>query len=244
MLLTGNIVLVTGGGSGIGRGLAVALHERGNRVVIAGRRVELLHAVAAENPGIEYLPVDVAQTDKLGAFADAVMAHYPDLNVVVNNAGIMPVEGLTEPGTSMAIVSTNLLGPIVLTSLLLPRLRANSHAAVINVTSALAFVPLADIATYSATKAGMHSYTESLRFQLRDSGIQVIEIPPPRVNTDSPGSLTSDPHTMELDEFIAETMSRLETQPEAGEIVVDAARALRYAERNGTYAEQFAKVNP
>jgi uncharacterized oxidoreductase len=244
MRLTGNTVLVTGGASGIGRGLAVALHRAGNRVVIAGRRVEALRAVAEDNPGIGYLPLDQSDRQSIQRFVDEIRQQYTDLNVLVNNAGVMALEDLAapDPDTASVVISTNLLGPIVLTSLLLPTLRAQRCATVINVTSALAFVPLALAPAYSATKAGLHSYTESLRFQLQDSGIQVIEVAPPKVETDMNGSDGAD-HTMTVEDFIAETLSLLQTQPDAGEIVVSAARGLRDAERNGAYAQLFAAVN-
>jgi uncharacterized oxidoreductase len=244
MRLTDNTVLVTGGASGIGRGLAVALHQAGNRVVIAGRRVEALRAVADEHPGIGYLRLDQSDRQSIQRFVGEIQREYPELNVLVNNAGVMALEDLAapDPDTASVVISTNLLGPIVLTSLLLPSLRTQPCGAIINVTSALAFVPLAFAPTYSATKAGLRSYTESLRFQLQDSRIQVIEIAPPRVETEMNGPV-DDVHTMSVDDFIAETLSLLANRPEAGEVVVKASRGLRDAERNGVYAELFAAVN-
>jgi uncharacterized oxidoreductase len=245
MRLTGNTVLVTGGSSGIGRGLAVALHDAGNRVVIAGRRIEALRAVADEHPGIIYLQLDQTDRQSIRRLVDDLRRRHTDLNVVINNAGMMALEDLVEPDPDVAstILATNLMGPIVLTSLLVPVLRAQHNSVIINVTSALAFVPLAMAPTYSATKAGLHAYTESLRFQLQDSGIQVIEIAPPRVETDMEGPADDD-YTMSVDDFIAETLSLMAGQPDAGEVIVKAARGLREAERNGVYAEQFAAVNP
>jgi uncharacterized oxidoreductase len=245
MRLTDNTILVTGGGSGIGRGLTVALHEAGNRVVIAGRRVEALRAVADRHPGIDYLHLDQSERSSIQRFVDQLTRRHPDVNVVVNNAGMMALEDLSEPDPDIAsiVVSTNLLGPIVLTSLLMPTLKAQRHPAIVNVTSALAFVPLAFAPTYSATKAALHAYTESLRFQLQDSGIQVIEIAPPRVETEMQGP-ADDAHTMSLDDFISETLALLAGRPDEGEVIVTAARGLREAERNGRYAEAFAAVNP
>ncbi|MBV8788863.1 MAG: SDR family oxidoreductase [Mycobacterium sp.] len=244
MRLTGNTILITGGASGIGRGLAVAMHRAGNRVIIAGRRADALRAVADAHPGVEFLRLDVSDTAGIHRFVEGVQRDLPDLNVLVNNAGIMAVEDFAEPDPSAtsAVVNTNLLGPMVLTSLLLPTLRTHAHGAIINVTSALAFLPLAMAPTYSATKAGLHSYTEALRFQLRDNGIQVIEIAPPRVETemDGPGD---DGYTVTVDDFVAQVMAQLTAEPEAIEIVVEAARALRYAERNGVYDQLFAAVN-
>lgn len=242
MRLEGNTVLVTGGASGIGRGLAIAMAGAGNRVIIAGRRTDALRAVADGRPGIEFLPLDVSDTECVEEFVTRLDRDHPDLNVVINNAGVMAIEDLTtlDPARTAEIVATNLLGPILLTSLLIPRLRSRAHSAVINVTSALAFVPMATAPTYCATKAGLHSFTESLRFQLRDSVIQVIEVVPPRVRTDMVGP--TDDRAIDLDAFIAEVISAL-ANPHVTEIVVGAARGLRYAERDGAYDQQLVAVN-
>jgi uncharacterized oxidoreductase len=243
MELTGNTVLVTGGGTGIGRAMAIALHRRGNRVVIAGRRIAPLRAVAEEHPGIEWQQLDITDTECIRTFVATLERRWPDLNVLVNNAGVMAIErpDTPDPALSTSVVATNLLGPIVLTSLLLPTLRSRPDAAIVNITSALAFVPLAIAPTYSATKAGLHSYTESLRILLQETGIQVIEIAPPRVSTemDGPGSTDS----VEVNDFIADVMAALSAQPPATEVVVDAARVLRYAEREGNYDRVLAAVN-
>lgn len=244
MRVVGQTVLITGGGSGIGRGLAVALHEAGNRVVIAGRRVEALRAVAEEHPGIGYLQLDLTERQSIRQCVAAVEHEYPDLNVVVNNAGVIAMEDVDAPDPEAAsqLFATNLLGPIVLTSLLIPMLKSRPDAAIVNVTSALAFVPMAIAPTYSASKAGLHAYTESVRFLLRDSGIQVIEVVPPRVQTEMAGP--GDASTMTVDDFVGEMLRLMATDPKAGEVVVSAARGLREAEGNGVYAEQFAVVNP
>jgi uncharacterized oxidoreductase len=243
MLLTDNTVLVTGGGSGIGRGLAVALHRAGNAVVVAGRRIDALREVCEAHPGIDYVHLDQTDPDSLRHVAHVMAQEHPDLNVVINNAGTVAFEDVTDAdaGTVASIVSTNLLGPIRLTSLLLPTLLAQPHAAIINVTSGLAFVPLAVSPTYSATKAGLHSYTESLRIQLRDTKVEVLEIVPPRVLTDAPGPI--DGNTMDLDAFIAETMALLDTGGQDGEILVESVRPLRFAERNGDYREWLQTIN-
>ena len=244
MRLTGNTILVTGGGSGIGRGLAVALHQAGNRVVIAGRRIEALRAVADAHPGITFLQLDLSDRESIQRFVGEIEDQYPDLNVVVNNAGVMALEDLDapDPATASQVIATNLLGPIVLTSLLIPKLRSRPYATIINITSALAFVPMAIAPTYSATKAGLHAYTESVRFLLQGSEVQVIEVAPPRVETEMDGP--GEAYTMTVDDFIAEMLWLLTADPGAGEVVVSAARGLRDAERNGVYAEQFAAVNP
>lgn len=189
MNLTGNTVLVTGGGSGIGRALAETLHRAGNRVVIAGRRRDVLQAVADANPGIEHRHLDLVEPDSIDRLATELTGSHPGLNVLVNNAAVMRTEDLSSGEAAPAevaeqTVAVNLLGSIRLTAALLPTLLLQPDAAIANVTSALAFVPKAVVPTYSATKAGLHAYTQSLRHQLRHTPIQVIEIVPPRVETD------------------------------------------------------------
>jgi uncharacterized oxidoreductase len=243
MRLTGNTILLTGGGSGIGRALAIALHDAGNRVVIAGRRIAALRAVADDHPGIDYRPLDLADRTSIRRLVSGIERDYRDLNVVINNAGVMALEDLDAPDPDVVsgVITTNLTGPIVLTSLLIPALKSRPGAAIVNITSALAFVPMAVAPTYSATKAGLHAYSESVRFLLRDSGIQVIEVAPPRVETEMDGP--GDAHTMAVADFITEMLRLMTANPEAGEVIVSAARGLREAERNGVYAEQFAAVN-
>lgn len=244
MDLTGNTILVTGGGSGIGAALAGALHDMGNRVIVAGRRPDALRDVARRHPGIECLRLDQADPASVAAVAAEVARRWPALNVLINNAGIVAVEDLAapDPETISAVCSTNLIGPLQLTAHLLPVLRGRPRAAIVNVSSALAFVPLAALPTYSAAKAALHSYTESLRFQLRDSLIQVIELPPPRVYTSA--AETRDGAGVELADFVAETMALLAAYPDADEIVVASAQRLRYADRRGDYEDVYAAVNP
>jgi uncharacterized oxidoreductase len=247
MKMTGNTILVTGGGSGIGRGLAEALHHLGNQVIIAGRRREALEETTAANPGMGSLTLDVEDAAAIRAFAERIRSEYPALNVLVHNAGIMRAENLLDPSGALAdaeaTVTTNLLGPIRLTAALLPHLREQPRAAIINVTSGLAFVPLALTPTYSATKAALHSYTQSLREQLRDTPIQVIELIPPAVATDLMPGHAANPQSMPLDAFIAESVALLGAQPEAAEITVERVKFLRFAAESGQFDAVFRRLN-
>ena len=247
MDMTGNTILITGGGSGIGRGLAEAFHAVGNQVIVAGRRPGPLAEVVAANPGMTSVVLDVADTAAIRAFAERVAYDHPGLNVLVNNAGIMKVEDpLANPfdlSDCEATITANLLGPIRLTAALLPQLRRQPAAAVVNVTSGLAFVPRADTPTYSATKAAMHSYTQSLRFLLRATPVQVIELAPPLVATDLTPGQRSNPRAMPLDEFIQESMALFAADGTAPEILVERVKLQRNAEARGDHDEVFAMIN-
>jgi uncharacterized oxidoreductase len=227
MQLTNNTLFITGGASGIGRGLAEAFHKLGNKVIIAGRRKALLDEVIAANPGMEGLELDINDRDSIDTVAKTLISRYPTLNVLINNAGIMPFDdaaGHIDDATMVGTITTNLMGPIRLTSALIEHLKSQPRAVIINNTSVLAFVPLAGNAVYSATKAALHSYSLSQRFMLRDTSVTVQEIAPPWVNTDLIHK-SDDPRAMPLDAFIEETMRGLAT--EVPEVVVEAIRPLR-----------------
>lgn len=246
MNATGNTILITGGGSGIGRALAEALHSQGNEVIIAGRRRSMLEETAAANPGMKFLALDIESPTAIRTFADQVATEFPALNVLVNNAGIMRPENLLAQQDGLAdaeaIVTTNLLGPIRLTAALLPLLRKQVHSTIINVSSGLAFVPLALTPTYSATKAALHSHTLSLRYQLKGTTTEVLEIIPPYVQTDLMNG-AEDPRAMPLKDYIAETVALLKTQPTPAEICVERVYPLRFADQSGKFDAVFTGLN-
>jgi short-subunit dehydrogenase involved in D-alanine esterification of teichoic acids len=245
MKTTDNTILITGGASGIGLGLALRFHEAGNKVIIAGRRKELLEAVAAEHPGIEVVVLDVADPASIALAYDTVTREHPDLNVLINMAGIMLPEDLRDPSflsTAESTITTNLLGPIRMLAAFVPFLTRQSEAAIINVSSGLAFVPLPITPTYNATKAAIHSFTESLRVQLADTPVQVLELIPPAVRTTLMGQQDSE-QAMPLEDFLTETMTILQTQPVAEEILVENVKLLRFAEANGSYSNILAMLS-
>jgi uncharacterized oxidoreductase len=246
MKTTGNTILITGGGSGIGRGLAEAFHALGNTVVIAGRRKQALEETTTANPGMASLTFDVGDPASIRSFAAQVAADYPALNVLINNAGIMRAEKLESQHENLAvaeaIVTTNLLGPIRLTAALLPLLRKQPWSAIMNVSSGLAFVPIALTPTYCATKAAIHSYTESLRYQLAGTTTEILELIPPYVATDLMNG-ASDPRAMPLDKYLAEVMEILKTQPETKEICVENVKRLRFAAASGHYDAVYKGLN-
>lgn len=213
MKLTNNTIFITGGTSGIGRAMAEKFHQLGNQVIISGRRKALLDSVTAANPGMDSVVLDVTDAASITAAAQSVLARYPTLNVVINNAGIMPFDnagGLQDDEMAVTLLNTNLLGPVRVSSAFLEHLKTQPDAVLINNSSILAYIPLATNALYSATKAAIHSYTLSQRFLLRDTGVKVIEISPPWVDTDLIYK-SGDERAMPLDDFIRETFDKLAT---------------------------------
>ena len=237
MQTSGNTILITGGGSGIGRELAHKWHDLGNTVIVAGRTQASLDETAAGHANIHMMIVDVGDADDLARFAKKVVEVHPAINVLVNNAGIMRFEDITEErelGDAEATIATNLLGPIRLIDGLIEHLKAQENAAIINVTSGLAFVPMPRTATYSATKAAMHSYTVSLRAKL-EGKIEVIELAPPAVQTElTPGQSTRQGY-MPLDQFIEETMLGFTVEDTPQEVLTQNVLFLRNAEAEGRF---------
>jgi uncharacterized oxidoreductase len=246
MKTTGNTIFITGGGSGIGRALAEALHKAGNKVIISGRRAHALEATTAANPGMKSVVLDIESPESIAEVAKKLVAENPMLNVLINNAGIMKpddVSGELDDAVLTSTIQTNLYGPLRMTSALLPHLKAQPTAAVINVTSGLAFVPLAMTAVYSSTKAALHSYTQSLRFKLRETSVKVLELAPPYVQTELMGDQQkTDPRAMPLDEYIAEVMTLLAGDND--EILVERVKMLRNnpGPKEGEFVTKFNEM--
>lgn len=239
MKTSGNTILMTGGGSGIGEALAHRFHDRGDTVIIAGRRPEALQQAAQGRDRIHTMALDVEDADAVDRFAAQVVADYPSLNVLFNNAGIMKFEDLTSRRSlddAEATVTTNILGPIRLTNALIDHLTRQADAAIVTVTSGLAHVPLVAAPTYSATKAAIHSYTVSLRAQLAGK-VEVIELVPPGVQTDLTPGQANRPGYMPLDAFADAVAHQFARQPTPPEILVDEVMFLRQAEREGRFDE-------
>lgn len=246
MQMTGNTILITGGGSGIGLGLAQGFKQLGNQVIVAGRNPAKLQA--ASEQGFATQVVDMCEHESIQALAERTLKAFPALNVVIHNAGIMKNENLLRgpsPKIENETIATNLLGPMRLTDALLPHFLKQKSAVIMTVTSGLAYLPLAMTPSYCASKAAIHSYTQSLRYQLRDTAVEVIELAPPYVKTHLMGDRqANDPNAMPLDEFITEVIQILSSNPQIKEVMVKRVEPLRYSAEGGvtkydTLFEQF-----
>jgi len=245
MNITGNTIFIAGGTSGIGLGLALRFQAAGNRVIVGGRRIALLAQIAAEHPGVQTVVVDTADADSITTAAADVLTRFPELNVLVAMAGIMEPEDVHTPdflSVAERTVTTNLLGPIRLLAASVQALAARPAAAIITVSSGLAFVPLPFTPTYNATKAAIHSLSRGIRVQLADTSIQVIELIPPAVRTTLLGQQDSE-QALPLQAYLDETMTLLQTRPHADEIVVEGVKFLRDAETNGNYDHVLALLS-
>jgi uncharacterized oxidoreductase len=241
MKLSNNTIFITGGGSGIGRGLAETLYRLGNDVIISGRRKGHLAETTKANPGMKFVELDVENPGSVDTVTKKLIEDYPELNVLINNAGVMNIDnagGAVDEAMLVSTITTNLMGPIRMTGALIEHLKKQDRAAVINVSSVLGFVPLAMAAVYSSTKAAVHSYTLSLRYQLKGSSVEVLEIAPPWVQTDLLNS-NNEPRAMPLAEFISETIKVIGTG--AQEVLVERAKLLRnnVGPNEGAFVTQF-----
>jgi uncharacterized oxidoreductase len=242
---SGNTIFIAGATSGIGLGLALRFHLLGNRVIISGRRKDLIDQILADHPGIEGFVLDTADPTSIRDAATTVQTRFQDTNVLINMAGIMQPEDYKTGdflSVAEATVTTNLLGPIRLIATFSEFLATKADATIMNVSSGLAFVPLPITPTYNATKAAIHSLSEALRVQFADTTIKVIELVPPAVQTALLGQENS-PTSMPLPEFLDEVMSIIQNQPDVTEILVERVKFLRFAEATGTYNDVLAMLS-
>jgi len=247
MNITGNTIFIPGATSGIGLELALRLQEKGNNIIVGGRRTGLLNQIAAEHPGIKTVRIDTADADSIREVTRRVIAENPDLNVLIAMAGIMNVEDWKTPGgflqSAEAVVTTNLLGPIRLIAGLVEHLQSKPDATIMTVSSGLAFTPLKVTPSYNATKAAIHMLSESIRLQLADTSVKVIELEPPSVATDLLPGQKESAFAMPLEDFVSEVIGLIESQPEATEIQVERVKFLRYGEARGEYDQVVATLN-
>ncbi|WP_292988523.1 SDR family NAD(P)-dependent oxidoreductase [Mycobacterium sp.] len=247
MDISGNTIFIPGSTSGIGLALALALQDKGNTVIVGGRRTALLDHIAAQHPGIDTVQIDTTDPASISAAAASVLAKHPDLNVVIAMAGVMRVEDWHHPDgfleSAEAVITTNLLGPIRLIAAFIDHLQKQPAATIITVSSGLAFTPLKITPSYNASKAAIHLLTESLRLQLADTAVTLKELVPPSVATDLlPGQRESS-FAMPLEEFIAEVVQILESDSDGKEIQVERVKFLRYAEVRGDYDDVVRTLN-
>ncbi|GBQ67955.1 short-chain dehydrogenase [Ameyamaea chiangmaiensis NBRC 103196] len=244
MKTSGNTILITGGGSGIGAALAERFHALGNTVIVAGRRRAALERVCDGRPGMHAITFDISQADDIARLARDVTEAFPALNVLINNAGIMRFEALDHArdlSDAEETIVTNLLGTIRLDNALIDHLVTRRDATIVTVTSGLAFVPLVSTPTYNATKAALHSYIIAQREALRGR-VEIIELAPPGVQTDlTPGQGTR-PGYMPLEAYIDEVMELFAQVPTPAEILVERVKPLRFAEANGTFDQTLAAL--
>jgi uncharacterized oxidoreductase len=249
MKMRSNTIFITGGTSGIGKGLAEAFHQLGNQVIISGRREDRLRSVCAANPGMRHFVLDVTDPSSVRNTARKVIDEFPTLNCVFNNSGVQRRHDFAsgkpiDESAMLAEIQTNLLGLIRVSVEFLPHLKNQQDATLLNVSSGLAFVPIAVFPVYCATKAAVHSFSLSLRRQLRDSNVKVIELIPPYVATELGGAAQAPAgalRQMPLDTFVAETMKELES--DADEIAIGGAKNLLAASSPENVKKVFAGMN-
>src|SRR5438874_2487717 len=213
MKLTGRNILITGGSAGIGLAFALKFLELGNEVIVTGRRQAVLDAIKAQYPRLHTIQSDIADSAQIAALSERLKRDFPKLDVLMNNAGVGLAKNLEASADDLAGLLTemeiNVGGVVRTTSALIDILTAN-QGTVINVSSALAFVPVPAMPVYSASKAAVHSYTQSLRFQLEDSGVEVIELMPPAVRTEMTREFDEAGISMiSTDELVKQTLAAL-----------------------------------
>jgi short-subunit dehydrogenase involved in D-alanine esterification of teichoic acids len=247
MNISGNTIFIPGATSGIGLALAVELHTKGNTVIVGGRRGELLDRIATEHPGLDTVQIDTADPASIEVSAKQVLAKHPELNVLVTMAGIMHIEDWHKPESFLAsaesTITTNVLGPIRLIGAFIEHLQTQPDATIITVSSGLAFAPLGVTPSYNASKAAIHMLSESIRLQLADTTVNVMELVPPAVRTGLLPGQEDSGAAMPLDEFVAEVVVVLDEQPDSKEIQVERVKFLRYGEARGDYDQVVAALN-
>jgi uncharacterized oxidoreductase len=249
MKMSSNTIFITGGTSGTGKGLAEAFHHLGNQVIISGRREDRLQGICAANPGMRHFVLDVTDLNAVGNIAQKVKEEFPGLNCVFNNAGVQRRHNFAagkpiDDPAMLAEIQTNLLGLIRVSAEFLPHLKNQQSATLLNVSSGLAFVPRALFPVYCATKAAVHSFSLSLRHQLRDSNVKVIELIPPYVATELGGGAQAPAaalRQMPLETFVAETMKEL--AGDAEEIAIGGAKNLLAASSTENVKKIFTNMN-
>lgn len=243
MDLHNRTVVVTGGASGIGLAIATRFQRAGSTVIICGRRPDVLRDAQAACPGVITHAADLSSAPARIGFRDWVLQQHPAVDVLVNNAGIQRRVSLLEDEpweTTHAEIAINVEAPIHLARLFIPHLRQSERAGIVNVTSGLSFAPLANVPIYCATKAALHSFTLSLRHQLRETPIEVVEIVPPAVDTDLGGPGL---HTFgaDVNEFADAVMARLaQGELEIGYGFAEATRQASRQELDATFARMNA----
>jgi len=247
MNISGNTIFIPGSTSGIGLAFALALQASGNTVIVGGRRADLLDEIAAEHPGIDTVLIDTTDADSIQSAARQVLDRHPDLNVLVPMAGIMRAEDWHKPAAFLAsaeaVLTTNVLGPVRLIAAFIEHLQSRPDATIITVSSGLAFTPLGVTPSYNASKAAIHMLSESMRLQLADTTVKVVELVPPSVRTALMPGQEDNEVAMPLDEFVAEVMGLLKAQPDVKEIQVERVKFLRYGEARGDYDQVVAVLN-
>lgn len=249
MKMHSNTIFITGGTSGIGQGLAEAFHKLGNQVIVSGRREDRLRSLCAANPGMRHFVLDVTDPASIRNTARKVVEEFPSLNYVFNNSGMQRRHDFAsgkpiDEAAMLAEIQTNLLGLIRVTAEFLPHLKTQPSATLLNVSSGLAFVPLAIFPVYCATKAAVHSFSLSLRHQLRGSTVKLVELIPPYVATELGGGAQAPAgamNQMPLETFIAETMKELES--DADEIAIGGSKNLLAASSPENVQKIFARMN-